>query len=121
MPRTSTLRKTLITISTLLMLCPAPGPDGRAWSQDSRQACLDREANAFFAKLAAAVVDGTVDPAKIGDDFIGKGTESIIAACSPAGSQRSGAEIDRLRGFMARWTVHLDRKISEIQRAGTPD
>jgi hypothetical protein len=120
-PRTCSLRFIARAGFALLALLSAAFLEGTAWSQGSAQGCLDREANAFFGRLAAAVLDGTVDPSRIGDEFIAKGTESIVAACMAAGSQASGADVERLRAYMARWTVHLDRRISEIQRAGTPD
>jgi len=121
MPRTCSFRLIANAGFALLTLWSAAFLAGTARSQGSAQGCLDREANAFFGRLAAAVLDGTVDPSRIGDEFIAKGTESIAAACTAAGSQASGADLDRLRAYMARWTVHLDRRISEIQRAGTPD
>ena len=90
-------------------------------AEDGPRTCFDREANTFFSRLAVAITENRIDPAQIGDGFVSRGTESILAACVSAARPASAAEIAALRDHMAKWSLHLDRKLSEIQRTGTPD
>jgi hypothetical protein len=92
-----------------------------ALAEDGPRTCFDREANTFFSRLAVAITENRIDPAQIGDGFVSRGTESILAACVSAARPASAAEIAALRDHMAKWSLHLDRKLSEIQRTGTPD
>jgi acetyl-CoA acetyltransferase len=94
---------------------------GAALSQETARTCLEREMEAFFTKLASAIIESSVDAAKVDDVFIGQGAESIIRACSAAGQAPSPAEAEGLRTTMKKWVSLLDRKLSDIRRTGGAD
>ena len=98
---------------SLIDVAPAAAEDART--------CFNRESDKFFTNLAIAISERTINPAAIGDDFIAKGTDSIVGACRSAAPPIGAADATALREYMAKWTVHLDRKLTDLERTGRPD
>ncbi|MCL4766567.1 MAG: hypothetical protein KJZ80_10075 [Hyphomicrobiaceae bacterium] len=80
-----------------------------------------REAEELFGRLAARIGAFEVDPATVDDAFINREAEPIVGKCAKASGPSAPAEVAAFRTHMARWSYHLDRKLSEINAKGTPD
>jgi hypothetical protein len=122
--RTSIFGRQVLTIFSLAMLSTAflaSLGDPEAMASEELRACLSREAGDFFTKLAHAIASSAVDPAKIEDAFIAQGTEIMVEACQRTTGQSAPADIAAFQAHMARWSGHLDRKLTDISRAGSSD
>ncbi len=75
----------------------------------------------LFTKLAVAINENAVDPAKIDDGFMAQGAETVVAACKGATPPPSETDLKAFRAYMGDWSVHLDRRLSDVKRAGAAD
>lgn len=114
----------LMAAAALAVLAYPPvglwGPSPALAAEDLR-ACLMREAGDLFGRLAAGIGTSEVDPASIDDAFIDREAEPIVDKCAKATNQSEPTAIAAFRTHLARWSYHLDRKLSEINAKGTPD
>jgi hypothetical protein len=88
---------------------------------ESAAICLDRESAMLFAKLAMAINENALEPAKVNDAFIARGTESVIETCKRAGSVPGEADLKAFQAYMTNWSVLLDRKLADIKNAAGAD
>lgn len=104
----------------LFLLTVAPDVPRAAAGEDVR-ACLMGEADRFFSRLATAIGSFELEPARVDDAYITRESEPIIEKCANGGGQSAEVEVAAFRAHMARWSYHLDRKLSEITARGSPD
>lgn len=107
-------------LAVLTLLPTASGADPARVHADLR-ACLMREADQLFGKLAIAIAASEIDPATVNDALIARETEPILDRCAKANGQSARANDTAFQAHMARWSYHLDRKLSEITAKGAPD
>jgi hypothetical protein len=83
--------------------------------------CLMSEADQFFTRLAAAIGASEVEAASIDDDYIARESEPILTKCVKEADPSADAGVAAFRAHMARWSYHLDSKLSSINARGAPD
>jgi len=121
--RTSSSGRRLLAaplFAVALLLPLTSGPPAAAAGENVR-ACLMGEADRLFARLAAAIGTSEIEAASIDDAYIARESEPIVAKCANGNGQSAEAEVAGFRGYMARWSYHLDNKLSDINARGTPD
>lgn len=90
-------------------------------SADGVRECLMQGADQLFDRLATAIGSGEADPATIDDARIARETDPIIAKCTNGNAESAVDEIAAFRAHMARWSYHLDRKLSLLLSKGSHD
>ena len=106
-----------VVLSAVLICAVTP----RALAGAELRKCLMDEADRLFSRLATAIGTSEIDPAKIDDAFIGRESAPLPGKCTKETGQSDAADLAAFRGHMAKWSYHLDRKLSEINAKGTPD
>ncbi len=105
----------------VLSLLPSAVGVPRAVAAEDVKSCLLREADQLFSKLAVAIGTSEIDPATIDDAYVDRESVAITRKCTPSAGNPAPADLEVLRAHMARWSYHLDRKLSEITAKATPD
>lgn len=112
------LAASLIAVVSLLPLTTgAPG----AAADEGVRGCLMSEADQFFGRLATAIGTSEVEAASIDDAYIARESEPIVTKCANGADPTADADVAAFRAYMARWSYHLDGKLSNITAQGAPD
>lgn len=117
---TSAPGRQLLAAPILAVLLLVTGNASRALAAEEVRACMVREADQLFGRLAVAIGASEINPATIDDGFIARESENIPTKCATTG-QSAPADIAAFRAYLARWSYHLDRKLGEITAKGSPD
>jgi hypothetical protein len=99
----------------------AAGVDAGTLANEDLRTCLTRESDEFFKKLAMAIGSGVLDPSKIDDEFIARGTDAMIETCKQSSGQAAEPDISAFRADMAKWHVQLDRRLTDLANKGGAD
>ena len=108
-------------IFAALTLLPVVSGADQVVAGENLRACLMREADQFFRTLAVAITASEVDPASVDDAYIARETKPIVVKCAKANGQSDADADAALQEHLARWSYHLDRKLSEILTRGASD
>ena len=111
----------LLAAPIIAVLLLSSGDVSRALAAEDFRACLMREADQLFGRLALAIGASEIDPATINDGFITAQSEAIPETCAATAGQSTPADIAAFRAYLARWSYHLDRKLAEITAKGAAD
>lgn len=108
-------------IFAVLTLLPVASGADQVFAGEDLRACLMREADQFFRRLAVAITASEVDPASVDDAYIARETKPIVDKCTKANGQPDADADAAFQAHLARWSYHLDRKLSEIIARGASD